>query len=367
LFHTPSDHRSTGRHVFPKVPKFAFHFIHAFLLLIAVFRLSLSDTHRQPHLPPPNAGPSPTAYNAQYSNSLAGDAYQYHEQSAQAVHATTAGQPTIGQQLPNQPPPPNSAYFVNNSTGSPSYPYSQPPTSPASNLHYTQTTSPQLPGQQYEPSKPVPNHVPNPSVPTSYYTQPPHVQPSQPQVNYGQNQQPAHLPPQQQQQYTQGYNNVQPPNPNAYAQPNTYGQPNPPVDQLAQNMSGMTLNRGFNQMFGYEGLNLLSERHIKSRVKPVRSASGEQSIIRSTLSKVPESAAILQKSRLPFGLVFHPFRDQEIPIIQERTIVRCRSCRTYINPYVRLLEQRRWQCNFCHRLNDCKYYLQFFFKLTTDM
>lgn len=33
-------------------------------------------------------------------------------------------------------------------------------------------------------------------------------------------------------------------------------------------------------------------------------------------------------------------------------IVRCRSCRTYINPYVRLLDQRRWQCNLCHRINE---------------
>lgn len=44
-----------------------------------------------------------------------------------------------------------------------------------------------------------------------------------------------------------------------------------------------------------------------------------------------------------------------MPIIQDRSIVRCRACRTYINPFVRLLDQRRWQCNLCHRVNDCKH------------
>uniref|UniRef100_A0A8C8UGW7 SEC24 homolog A, COPII coat complex component n=1 Tax=Peromyscus maniculatus bairdii TaxID=230844 RepID=A0A8C8UGW7_PERMB len=34
------------------------------------------------------------------------------------------------------------------------------------------------------------------------------------------------------------------------------------------------------------------------------------------------------------------------------TIVRCRSCRTYINPFVNFLDQRRWKCNLCYRVND---------------
>ncbi|KAG9345547.1 hypothetical protein JZ751_008691 [Albula glossodonta] len=43
---------------------------------------------------------------------------------------------------------------------------------------------------------------------------------------------------------------------------------------------------------------------------------------------------------------------QQLPVITSNTIVRCRSCRTYINPFVSFLDQRRWKCNLCYRVND---------------
>lgn len=45
---------------------------------------------------------------------------------------------------------------------------------------------------------------------------------------------------------------------------------------------------------------------------------------------------------------------QQLPVIQCQTIVRCRSCRTYINPFVYFVDQRRWKCNLCFRVNDRK-------------
>lgn len=39
-------------------------------------------------------------------------------------------------------------------------------------------------------------------------------------------------------------------------------------------------------------------------------------------------------------------------MITSNTIVRCRSCRTYINPFVSFIDQRRWKCNLCYRVND---------------
>ena len=45
---------------------------------------------------------------------------------------------------------------------------------------------------------------------------------------------------------------------------------------------------------------------------------------------------------------------QQLPVITSNTIVRCRSCRTYINPFVSFLDQRRWKCNLCYRVNDGK-------------
>ena len=41
-------------------------------------------------------------------------------------------------------------------------------------------------------------------------------------------------------------------------------------------------------------------------------------------------------------------------MIQSPVIVRCRSCRTYLNPFVTFVDSRRWKCNLCYRNNECK-------------
>lgn len=36
-------------------------------------------------------------------------------------------------------------------------------------------------------------------------------------------------------------------------------------------------------------------------------------------------------------------------------IIRCRRCRTYVNPYVTFTDAgRKWRCNICSLLNDGK-------------
>eukprot|EP01134_Creolimax_fragrantissima_P003449 CFRG3449T1 len=78
--------------------------------------------------------------------------------------------------------------------------------------------------------------------------------------------------------------------------------------------------------------------------------------MRCTLSAVPNKKALLQKAKLPFGIHLHPYAEmsaEEMPVIQSNVIVRCRACRTYINPFVAFLDQgRRWRCNICMRTND---------------
>lgn len=65
------------------------------------------------------------------------------------------------------------------------------------------------------------------------------------------------------------------------------------------------------------------------------------------------TASALKKSRLPFGIHLFPFAyDETIPLSPEGPIVRCNLCRAYINPYVRIGEQRSWQCNLCNRINE---------------
>ncbi|XP_065819031.1 protein transport protein Sec24A isoform X1 [Labrus bergylta] len=76
-------------------------------------------------------------------------------------------------------------------------------------------------------------------------------------------------------------------------------------------------------------------------------------VFRSTLTSIPQTQSLLNKAKLPLGLLLHPFKDlSQLPVVTSSTIVRCRSCRTYINPFVSFLDQRRWKCNLCYRVND---------------
>ncbi|KAI1319583.1 hypothetical protein F5Y16DRAFT_390768 [Xylariaceae sp. FL0255] len=80
--------------------------------------------------------------------------------------------------------------------------------------------------------------------------------------------------------------------------------------------------------------------------------------VRSTLNAVPTTHSLLKKSKLPFALVIQPYAalhdtDDNVPVVQDQVIARCRRCRTYINPYVVFLDQgHRWRCNMCNLTND---------------
>lgn len=45
---------------------------------------------------------------------------------------------------------------------------------------------------------------------------------------------------------------------------------------------------------------------------------------------------------------------QECPVIYPSVIVRCRVCRSYINPFVTFIDARHWRCNLCFRPNSCE-------------
>lgn len=45
-----------------------------------------------------------------------------------------------------------------------------------------------------------------------------------------------------------------------------------------------------------------------------------------------------------------------MPVIHCATIVRCRVCRTYINPFVYFVDNKRWKCTICFRVNERKYH-----------
>eukprot|EP00112_Aurelia_sp_Birch-Aquarium-sp1_P005276 Seg1598.10 transcript_id=Seg1598.10/GoldUCD/mRNA.D3Y31 product="Protein transport protein Sec24B" protein_id=Seg1598.10/GoldUCD/D3Y31 len=96
---------------------------------------------------------------------------------------------------------------------------------------------------------------------------------------------------------------------------------------------------------------------IKPPVAPVnedfRKKAADPKVFRCTFNAIPESSSLLNKSRLPFGVYIQPFRDiPNLPVITSSVITRCKVCRTYLNPFVTVVDQRRWQCNICFRIND---------------
>ncbi|XP_023336765.1 protein transport protein Sec24A, partial [Eurytemora carolleeae] len=134
---------------------------------------------------------------------------------------------------------------------------------------------------------------------------------------------------------------------------------------LSNKMGGISVTQqGFQRMWGQDSVDLLQNRHIlpAEEIKPPKpklqaeqwnTINCSRDIFRCTLSKIPETDSLLKKARLPLGVLIHPYKDlSHLPVIQCSTIVRCRSCRTYINPFVHFVDQRRWRCNLCYRVNE---------------
>ncbi|CAH1276614.1 unnamed protein product [Diabrotica balteata] len=124
------------------------------------------------------------------------------------------------------------------------------------------------------------------------------------------------------------------------------------------------VNTGFNKLWGMEQFDLLQTPNIlqPSKVEAPPICLGQElldqancspDVFRCTMTKIPENNSLLQKSRLPLGVLIHPFRDlSHLPVIQCSVIVRCRACRTYINPFVLFVDNKRWKCNLCYRINE---------------
>ncbi|KAH8327328.1 hypothetical protein KR074_010200 [Drosophila pseudoananassae] len=152
--------------------------------------------------------------------------------------------------------------------------------------------------------------------------------------------------------------------------PQAYAQQQQPVQAAYNSPAPLNVTQqGFSRLWGQDTIDLMQNRHILSpaTIPPPKivlhnqfheSINCNPSIMRCTLTKIPESNSLLQKSRLPLGIVIHPFRDvNSLPVIQCINIVRCRLCRTYINPFVYFVDSKMWKCNLCYRVNERKYLL----------
>jgi len=74
--------------------------------------------------------------------------------------------------------------------------------------------------------------------------------------------------------------------------------------------------------------------------------------MRCTLNAIPQTSSLLKQCKLPFSIYVHPFKENMNTPVIANVITRCRSCRSYLNPFVSIPDHRRWQCNMCFRLND---------------
>merc|ERR1719487_2539451 len=81
--------------------------------------------------------------------------------------------------------------------------------------------------------------------------------------------------------------------------------------------------------------------------------------VRASVARLPNSISGKQKCTVPIGIVLQPLAptpptetgEDLVPSVNfgaVGAIVRCKSCRTYINPFVQWeANGRRWTCNLC--------------------
>ncbi|XP_077963142.1 protein transport protein Sec24A isoform X2 [Gasterosteus aculeatus] len=144
--------------------------------------------------------------------------------------------------------------------------------------------------------------------------------------------------------------------------PQPYQQPlgGPGPAQLSPSLAAMSLQSSTPEALRV--VNLLQERNLLPPIpippptpclqQDLQKINCNPEVFRSTLTSIPQTQSLLNKAKMPLGLLLHPFKDLSLPVVTSSTIVRCRSCRTYINPFVSFLDQRRWKCNLCYRVND---------------
>ncbi|XP_044078648.1 protein transport protein Sec24A isoform X2 [Siniperca chuatsi] len=145
--------------------------------------------------------------------------------------------------------------------------------------------------------------------------------------------------------------------------PQPYQQPRggPGPAQLSPSLAAMSLQSSTPEALRVVNLlqerNLLPPRPIPAPTpclpQDLQKINCHPEVFRCTLTSIPQTQSLLNKAKMPMGLLLHPFKDlSQLPVVTSSTIVRCRSCRTYINPFVIFLDQRRWKCNLCYRVND---------------
>lgn len=100
--------------------------------------------------------------------------------------------------------------------------------------------------------------------------------------------------------------------------------------------------------------NSTQDAHLASFLKEVDIFNSPKEFVRASVGRMPNSVSAKQKTCVPLGFVLQPLapeRHDEVPSVNHGavgSIIRCKSCRTYINPFVQWeANGRRWTCNLC--------------------
>ncbi|KAE9598174.1 hypothetical protein Lal_00004108 [Lupinus albus] len=149
------------------------------------------------------------------------------------------------------------------------------------------------------------------------------------------------------------------------------GPPIGAVQGLAEDFSSLTIQTRpgtMDPLFDAKEL----PRPLDGDVEPnnladVYTANCHPRFLRLTTNAVPSSQSLASRWHLPLGAVVCPLAEppegEEVPIVSfaPASVVRCRRCRTYVNPFMTFTEGgRKYRCNVCTLLNDVpsEYYAQ---------
>ena len=85
--------------------------------------------------------------------------------------------------------------------------------------------------------------------------------------------------------------------------------------------------------------------------------SANRKFVRLATHAIPQSVELKKKYGLPSAAIIQPLADigRPVPVVNFGVagIIRCRQCRTYVNPYVKFTDGgRRWKCNVCGTFNE---------------
>lgn len=82
--------------------------------------------------------------------------------------------------------------------------------------------------------------------------------------------------------------------------------------------------------------------------------------VRPTHRILANTSLAMEQLQVPFGCLVKPLGEDPVPLVDfaaigpDVTVIRCRKCRGYINPYVHWSDGgRRWMCPLCRMMNDC--------------